>query len=664
MAPVALAQGVHQFRGLFPLLDVEPLLELIENDKDFLPCWDALSTPQCRQRVLQAQVVGQLRAMLPQTTQEPVVRLPSRRLDVNWNQMMRKPGQQSRLHQRRLAAAGRSVDQPHRKGPVGVHFLDAVLPETDAVGQPFPIPSPGQQFQEEIGILRIERPQPFRNDLDGRGLGRRCCRRRVGGNLGFGGQRFLSRWNRRGNIVQALSQEMPQIVGQVFRCQVPLCGPFRQRPQADAFQFLWNRIVGLTKRFGLQGGDLVHQFSYVICPEGTPPGQQLVEDDPQAENVASPINAMAFPPSLLRAHIRRSAASACPLAHILLSQGQPEIGNERLAAAIQQDIGRLDVPMDKPSLMGIVQGFGNGHYQFHGLGKPQTGLFDLGSQTGSVDELANDIDRKLLRGANVVHRDDVRVVEIGDRAGFGQVRLGVLRAKNERGMRHLDGDGPVQLLVVGQIDQSETALAQEPFHPVAADPFRLLGQRGLIKQGGPRGSMLLGLSTGCVSVGSHHSIVNCLKLFRQIGMNRPEGVQILGRSWPITVAASGVILAKDQITGELFDRAEQRIAGNVVRQPWPWGKRKAAFRHIGASRLCVDSSGLPGDRFLLGRYACCLPTAFEVDADELYQEVTQRCPALVRRLGRQEVLDSRLLAGLPDGLESGASISDQSRLSF
>ena len=78
-----------------------------------------------------------------------------------------------------------------------------------------------------------------------------------------------------------------------------------------------------------------------------------------------------------------------------------------------------------------------------------------------------------------------------------------------------------------------------------------------------------------------HSIVDRLKLFRQVGMTRPEDVQIFGMGWLIAVATSGIILGDDQIDGELFDGAKQRIAGNVVRQPWPWGKRDAAAGRIG-----------------------------------------------------------------------------------
>ena len=39
-------------------------------------------------------------------------------------------------------------------------------------------------------------------------------------------------------------------------------------------------------------------------------------------------------------------------------------------------------------------------------------------------------------------------------------------------MGHLDGDRPLQLVVVGQIDDAEAALSQDSFHPVATDVLR------------------------------------------------------------------------------------------------------------------------------------------------------------------------------------------------
>jgi hypothetical protein len=67
---------------------------------------------------------------------------------------------------------------------------------------------------------------------------------------------------------------------------------------------------------------------------------------------------------------------------------------------------------------------------------------------------------------------------------------------------------------------------------------------------------------------------------------------------------------------------------------------------------------------LPGGHVGCLPTPFEVDANQGHQEGKLGRLALVRRLDRQEILDPRLLAGLPCRLESGASVSDPTRWQF
>ena len=50
-------------------------------------------------------------------------------------------------------------------------------------------------------------------------------------------------------------------------------------------------------------------------------------------------------------------------------------------------------------------------------------------------------------------------------------------------MRHLDGHGPLQLVVVGQIDEAEAALAQHFLDPVATDPLRDVWQANLHPSG-------------------------------------------------------------------------------------------------------------------------------------------------------------------------------------
>ena len=68
----------------------------------------------------------------------------------------------------------------------------------------------------------------------------------------------------------------------------------------------------------------------------------------------------------------------------------------------------------------------------------------------------------------------MRVVQIGNRAGLGQIRLGVFRLGDQSGVRHLDGDTAIQLVVVSKIDQPEPAFAQQLFDAVASDAFGMV----------------------------------------------------------------------------------------------------------------------------------------------------------------------------------------------
>ena len=50
-------------------------------------------------------------------------------------------------------------------------------------------------------------------------------------------------------------------------------------------------------------------------------------------------------------------------------------------------------------------------------------------------------------------------------------------------MRHLDRHEPLQLVVVGQVDEAEPAFAQDPLDAVAADSLGLLLEGNAINSG-------------------------------------------------------------------------------------------------------------------------------------------------------------------------------------
>ena len=98
--------------------------------------------------------------------EQPGLGLRRGRLDVDRQDVLGQPGQQPRLDQRRLAAARGAVDQADLEGGVGVGRLDPGLPEPEALGQAVAVARAGQELEEEVGVVLVERPQALGDDLD------------------------------------------------------------------------------------------------------------------------------------------------------------------------------------------------------------------------------------------------------------------------------------------------------------------------------------------------------------------------------------------------------------------------------------------------------------------------------------------------------------------
>ena len=107
-----------------------------------------------------------------------------------------------------------------------------------------------------------------------------------------------------------------------------------------------------------------------------------------------------------------------------------------------------------------------------GLGEAQAASTEPGRQVAPVHVFGHDVTSAVVGPAHVVDRHDVRVGEPGDDPGFVEVRLDVHGPGRLDVEGDLDGDVPVELRVVGQVDPTETALAQDPDHAVSADVGR------------------------------------------------------------------------------------------------------------------------------------------------------------------------------------------------
>ena len=285
---------------------------------------------------------------------------------------------------------------------------------------------------------------------------------------------------------RGIGEKLPQVVGKILGDRVAFGEALGQGLQTNALHFLGNRVVPLPGRTGLLAGDLIQQRGRRVGGERPPAGEQLVQHHAQAENVAAAIDPMPFATRLLGAHVVGRARVAWSAAHVLLAQREAEIGDERLAALVQQDIARLDIAMHQPPAMRVVQGFSDCGNQLRALLERRPRLLEPRGETWAVDELRNHKTQERIGAADVVHRHDMWMVEAGDGAGFGQIVVGILGAGHQAAMRHLDCHQPFQLIVAGEINESEASLPQQLFDAIAADlRWHVVGyDRRIFRRGG------------------------------------------------------------------------------------------------------------------------------------------------------------------------------------
>ena len=88
--------------------------------------------------------------------------------------------------------------------------------------------------------------------------------------------------------------------------------------------------------------------------------------------------------------------------------------------------------------MGVVQGLGHRCHQIRCLAKRRSIVPDPLRQCAAFDVLGDDEAREILRAADIVDGDDMRMVQLGNDACFGEICLGVFEARNEPPVGHLD----------------------------------------------------------------------------------------------------------------------------------------------------------------------------------------------------------------------------------
>ena len=240
--------------------------------------WPGRTTRPRRSAAIEStrcQLGGQVRTGLAQRPAAAAASVSSGVASMYTGQhVLAQPGQQARLDQRRLAAARGAVDQPDLEGGVGVGGFDPGLPEPEALGQAVAVAGAGQELQEEVGVVAVERPQALGDDLDGRGRRSRAAR-------GGGAVASAGRARRRATAPGAVAgspdaasawrkcrRSSARSRAVLYRSDARLASIF----MADPLQLPGDRVVDLPGRARLGGGDLLEDLGVRRRP-GTASGR-------------------------------------------------------------------------------------------------------------------------------------------------------------------------------------------------------------------------------------------------------------------------------------------------------------------------------------------------------------------------------------------------------
>ena len=97
-----------------------------------------------------------------------------------------------------------------------------------------------------------------------------------------------------------------------------------------------------------------------LTREGRSTGERVERDGPERVDVAAPVDVGAGL-RLLGAHVARRADDQCSggIDLGLRGLGDAEVRQVGLALVVEQDVGRLDIAMDEPVLVGGIEGLGH-----------------------------------------------------------------------------------------------------------------------------------------------------------------------------------------------------------------------------------------------------------------------------------------------------------------
>ena len=183
-----------------------------------------------------------------------------------------------------------------------------------------------------------------------------------------------------------------------------------------------------------------------VAGERRPPGDHLVEHDPERVEVGAGIDVLAL--RLLGREVGGGPHDRAGLGEVAgpagHGPGDTEVGHLHLAGVVDDDVGRLDVAMHHPVAVSEAERRGDPGRQIGGpVGVDRGGLADDLGQ-GPARHVLHHHEVRGVDGAPVVDGDDVGVGQVGGGLRLAAEPLDEGGVGRELGEHDLDGHGPIE----------------------------------------------------------------------------------------------------------------------------------------------------------------------------------------------------------------------------
>ncbi len=244
--------------------------------------------------------------------------------------------------------------------------------------------------------------------------------------------------------------------------RVALLGRLGQRPHHHGVDLRRQLGPDLRQRCGLLGQVRPEQRDVVLPLERQPRRQPLVDHAGQGVLVAAAVDVLLV--DLLGRHVAGRADELVGLRQpgdrraVL---GDAEVGQVDVVAG-QQDVGRLDVAVDQVVGVGGVERGGHlGEDLVRLADRQRPPVVDEPAHVEAVDVAHGDVEDAVGVGVGLVDRDDVGVLDAGDRPGLQDEALPEPVVDAQHRVEDLQRHPAAQPRVECQVDDGHAALADD-----------------------------------------------------------------------------------------------------------------------------------------------------------------------------------------------------------